>query len=94
MIATAPGASIRNRDMTAAWRHIDFVLLDMIMPGLSGRETFRAMREVDPDVNVLLSSGYSVEGEAQEILAEGVRGFIQKPFLPKVLADAVAEALD
>jgi two-component system cell cycle sensor histidine kinase/response regulator CckA len=58
---------------------IDLVILDMIMPGLSGGETFDRLREIDPEIRVLLSSGYSIEGEAQHILNRGCNGFIQKP---------------
>ncbi len=72
---------------------IDLVLLDLIMPRLSGADTFRALRRIDPDARVLLSSGYSIDGTAQTLLNEGARGFIQKPFRPADLASAVAETL-
>jgi CheY-like chemotaxis protein len=58
----------------------DLVILDMIMPGMSGAETFEKLREIDPHVKVLLSSGYSVEGQAGELLKKGCQGFIQKPY--------------
>jgi two-component system cell cycle sensor histidine kinase/response regulator CckA len=59
---------------------VDLVLLDMIMPGMGGGRTFDALRAVDPGVKVILSSGYSAEGEARQILDRGCNGFIQKPF--------------
>ena len=59
--------------------NIDIVILDMIMPGMSGSDTFDKMREFDPDIVILLSSGYSIDGNAQEILDRGCNGFIQKP---------------
>jgi two-component system cell cycle sensor histidine kinase/response regulator CckA len=59
---------------------IDLVILDMIMPGMSGGQTFDKIREIHPDARVLLSSGYSIEGQAREILNRGCCGFIQKPF--------------
>ena len=59
---------------------IDMVILDMIMPGMGGGETFERLKEIDPSVKVLLSSGYSINGQANEILKRGCRGFIQKPF--------------
>lgn len=59
---------------------IDMVILDMIMPGKSGKETFGAIQSINPDVKVLLSSGYSINGQAAEIMAQGCCGFIQKPF--------------
>jgi len=60
--------------------HVDLVILDMVMPDMSGMETFDALRKIDPEVKVLLSSGYSAEGPATEIMKKGCNGFIQKPF--------------
>ncbi|MDZ7363392.1 MAG: ATP-binding protein [candidate division KSB1 bacterium] len=75
-------------------RHeIALVILDMVMPRLSGREVFRRLKEIDPQVRVLLSSGYSADGDAQAILNEGVIGFVQKPYLVSDLARAVKRAL-
>ncbi|MBN2736301.1 MAG: PAS domain S-box protein [Spirochaetales bacterium] len=59
---------------------IDFIILDMIMPVKDGKQTFRALKKIDPSVRVLLSSGYSINEEAQTLLEEGALGFIQKPF--------------
>lgn len=59
---------------------VDLIVLDMIMPELSGEETFRKLKAINPSVRVLLSSGYSLNGQAEKILAEGCCGFIQKPF--------------
>ncbi|MEW6663704.1 MAG: PAS domain S-box protein [Thermodesulfobacteriota bacterium] len=59
---------------------IDAVVLDMIMPDMGGGETFDWLKQIDPGVKVLLSSGYSVDGQAKEILSRGCSGFIQKPF--------------
>ena len=73
---------------------IDLVILDMVMPGISGGETFDRLREINPEVKVLLASGYSIDGQAQEILDRGCDGFIQKPFRLKELSRRVREALD
>lgn len=59
---------------------ISAVILDMAMPKLSGKQAFLAMREIAPDVNVLISSGRDIEHEVQETLALGARGFLRKPF--------------
>lgn len=59
---------------------IDMVILDMIMPGMGGGETFDLLKQIDPSVKVLLSSGYSINAQVAEILGRGCRGFIQKPF--------------
>ncbi len=73
---------------------IDLVILDMVMPGISGSETFDRLRQIDPDVKVLLSSGYSITGEAQQIMDRGCNGFIQKPFQIEKLSGKIREMLD
>ncbi|NPU86579.1 MAG: response regulator [Syntrophaceae bacterium] len=73
---------------------IDLVILDMIMPGISGGETFDRLRAINPGIKVLLSSGFSIEGEAQEILDRGCNGFLQKPFRVETLSRKVREMLD
>ncbi len=73
---------------------IDMVLLDMVMPGVGGGETYDRMRKIDPTVKVLLSSGYSIDGEATEILERGCDGFIQKPFDLSALSQEIREILD
>lgn len=73
---------------------IDLVILDMIMPGISGGKTFDRLREISPTQKVLLSSGYSISGEVQEILKRGCNGFLQKPFQLKELAREVRVILD
>ena len=72
---------------------IDLVILDMLMPGMGGAETFQELKGVDPKVRVLLSSGYSLDGEAQQVMAAGARGFIQKPYRLAALSHKVAEIL-
>ena len=72
---------------------IDLVILDLIMPKVGGRETFLGLRRIEPNLAVLLSSGYSVEGEVQAILELGARGFIEKPFRAADLACAIAAVL-
>ncbi len=73
---------------------IALVILDMVMPGLSGGETFDQLKAIKADVRVLLCSGYSLSGQATEILARGCRGFIQKPFNLKELSVKMREILD
>jgi len=72
---------------------IDLVILDMIMPGMSGGETYDRIKAIDPEAKVLLSSGYSVDGQATEILKRGCNGFIQKPFRMKDLSHKIQEVL-
>ncbi|HMK48928.1 MAG TPA: response regulator, partial [Thermodesulfovibrionales bacterium] len=73
---------------------IDLVILDMIMPEINGKETLIKLMEIDKDVTVLLSSGFSINGEAKAILNLGCRGFIQKPFKPEELTRKIRDALE
>ena len=73
---------------------IDLVLLDMVMPVMGGGEAFDRMKEINTNVKVLLSSGYSLEGEAKEILKRGCDAFIQKPFKMEQLSQKLREILD
>jgi two-component system, cell cycle sensor histidine kinase and response regulator CckA len=59
------------------------LLLGMVMPDMSGGETYDSLKEINPDIKVLLSSGYSINGAATEIMDRGCNGFIQKPFKMK-----------
>jgi len=73
---------------------IDIVILDMIMPDIGGGEVYDRIKEIDPQVKVLLSSGYSIEGQATDILQRGCNSFIQKPFNMKVLSKKIREVLN
>jgi len=59
---------------------VSLVILDMIMPEMGGGEVFDQLKRIDPRVKVLLASGYSMQGQAREIMNRGCIGFIQKPF--------------
>ena len=59
---------------------VAIVILDLIMPGMGGGEVYEILKDIDSNVKVLLSSGYSIDGQAAEILNRGCDGFIQKPF--------------
>nr|HDN00597.1 PAS domain S-box protein [Deltaproteobacteria bacterium] len=73
---------------------IDLMILDMIMPIMGGGEVYKRIKQISPDVKVLLSSGYSINGEASEILKRGCNGFIQKPFSIKDLSKKIRDILD
>jgi signal transduction histidine kinase/CheY-like chemotaxis protein len=73
---------------------IDIVILDMIMPDMSGGDTFDSLKETNPEIKVLLSTGYSIDGQATEILNRGCNGFIHKPFNMKQLSGKLREILD
>jgi len=74
-------------------REIDLVILDMIMPGLSGSETFDRLRAIDSRVRIILSSGYSLNGEAKTIMDRGCAGFLQKPFQLAQLSQKVRDVM-
>jgi PAS domain S-box-containing protein len=73
---------------------IDLVILDMVMPKMGGRETFQRLKELNPKVKALLSTGYSQNGKAQEILDSGVLGFLQKPYQTHDLLAKLRSVLD
>jgi two-component system cell cycle sensor histidine kinase/response regulator CckA len=72
---------------------VDLVILDMIMPGMSGAETYTVLRGMDLQVKVILSSGYSMNDQAFSIMKRGCSGFIQKPFNVSDLSKKVREVL-
>jgi PAS domain S-box-containing protein len=73
---------------------IDLAILDMIMPDMSGGQVYDKMKELNPRIKTLLSSGYTVDGQAAEILERGCDAFIQKPFNMKELSRKIRELLD
>jgi two-component system, cell cycle sensor histidine kinase and response regulator CckA len=73
---------------------IDVIILDMIMPKMSGGDAFDRIKEIKPDIKVLLSSGYSINGQASEILNRGCNGFIQKPFNLQNLSKSLRSILE
>jgi len=73
---------------------INMVIMDMIIPGMSGKEVYDGLKNIDPKIKVLLSSGYNISGQAAEILERGCNGFIQKPFKLRELSVKIREVLD
>ena len=73
---------------------IDLVLLDLTMPIMGGRDCFKQLKEIDPRVRVLVSSGYSVDGTASELLREGAVAYVQKPYDVDALARVVRQAIE
>jgi len=72
---------------------IDLVILDMVMPKMGGGEVFDRLKAINPAIKVLLSSGYSINGKASEIIDRGCVGFIQKPFNLAQLSEKVQSVL-
>jgi CheY-like chemotaxis protein len=73
--------------------HIALVVLDLEMPEMDGSETFAELKRIDPNVCVLIASGFTNDEVVDELLANGAVGFVEKPFDKKTLAEAVVRAL-
>jgi signal transduction histidine kinase/ActR/RegA family two-component response regulator len=77
-----------------SWKEFDLVLLDMIMPEMNGTDAFKQMKSINPQVKVIISSGYSMNNEAQILLNLGARTFIQKPYTRQTLARAILNTME
>lgn len=75
------------------YRKIDLILLDMAMPIKSGKEAYMEMRKINPDLRVLMASGFKQDKRVQDALEMGVNGFIKKPYAMKDLAKAIKNVL-
>jgi PAS domain S-box-containing protein len=78
----------------AKGKEIDLVIMDMIMPGISGGVAIDKIKAINPEVKVILSSGYSINSDAKDIMDRGIKAFIQKPFLLEELSKKIREVLD
>jgi len=73
---------------------IDLVILDMVMPEKSGKQTFKEIKAIKPDAKMLLCSGYGQEDYFHELFENGAAGFLQKPFRLSQLLSKVKEVLE
>jgi PAS domain S-box-containing protein len=73
---------------------LDLVALDMIMPEMNGKDTYEALKKLNPKVKVLLVSGYSLNKQIEELMEKGCNGFIQKPFDIIQLSQKIREVLE
>jgi two-component system, cell cycle sensor histidine kinase and response regulator CckA len=92
-VLTAPGGKQAVELLRRHADRISLVMLDMTMPEMSGSQTYDKLKEIAPGAKVLLSSGYSMDGQAQGIMARGCNGFIQKPFDVATLSAKLLEIL-
>lgn len=74
-------------------KQIDLIILDMIMPRMGARECFQELKQIAPDMRVMLSTGYVNNNAVQEILDQGMVGFLQKPYELTTLSEIVAKLL-
>jgi len=72
----------------------DLVVLDLRMPGLDGMEVLRKLREVDPDLVVIVITGYATIESAVEAMRRGAYDFLPKPFTPETLLAIVRRAVE
>jgi len=73
---------------------IDCVILDLTMPEMGGEEVFRELRRLRDDVSVILSSGYDEQEVIQHFTAEGLAGFVQKPYTVAKLQETLNRVLE
>jgi PAS domain S-box-containing protein len=91
LTASSGGEAIEHFRQNAD--QVSLVILDMIMPNMGGGEVFDELKRISPRVKVLLASGYSMQGQAREIMSRGCFGFIQKPFTIEDLSLKIRSAL-
>ena len=75
------------------YNKVDLVLLDIIMPELSGKEVFYNLKKINKNVNVIIFSGYTMDNSIQELLDKGVKDFIHKPVNKKILLKKISQIL-
>jgi CheY-like chemotaxis protein len=73
---------------------IDLVILDLIMPGMNGGQTFDLIRDIQPNMPVILASGYAFDGLTTKAMKKGCNGFIQKPFNFSDLSQKIRKILN
>lgn len=79
---------------TANMDKIVCVILDLTMPGLDGEQAFRKLRQIKPDIKVLMSSGYNEQEVTERFIGKGLSGFIQKPYKLSTLSETLRSTLE
>ncbi len=92
-VLTARGGKEAIDQYRSSWKDIDLIMLDMIMPEMSGDMTFDELCAINPDAKVILASGYSLTGRAKQLMEKGAVSFIQKPYQLSELSRKLADAL-
>ena len=72
---------------------IDMVILDMILPDMGGGDTYDRLKEINPEIKVLLASGYDKDYQGSDIMERGCDDFIQKPFNMNELLEKIKGVL-
>ena len=76
------------------YKDIELVLLDMVLPDHSGKDVYIEMKKINPDVKVLLNSGYSQDRRLVEAFELGIKHFIEKPYTLEKLSNAIHKAVN
>lgn len=92
-VLTASDGETATELYRRSWDRIALVLTDLGLPKLSGWDAFRAMREVNPQVRVIVASGYLEPKVRDEMLAAGVDDFVQKPYSATEIIEKVRRVL-
>ena len=69
-------------------------MLDLIMPGMGGKPCLEELLKIDPDVKILVASGYSADGPTKQALSSGAKGFVAKPFDMRQVLEMVRKTID
>lgn len=93
-VLSAPDGKEGIRIYQEEKKNIDLVMLDLVMPGMSSNEIYDELKKINPNVKVLLASGYSVDGLPNQLMQKGCNGFIQKPFEISNLLKKIREILE
>ena len=92
-VITAAGGEQSLDIVNRMGSEIDLVILDLIMPDMNGKKVYESLVRIRPDIRVLLSSGYAMNGDVEAVLNSGCNGFIQKPFNLADLSRKIAALL-
>lgn len=76
------------------WETIDVVIIDMLMPGIDGHQTFNSLKKINNEIKAIISSGYALTHKVEQTLKNGAHAFLQKPYSKKELIDQIREILD
>jgi len=76
------------------WQNFDLVIIDMIMPGLDGLQTFNALKEINPEIKAIILSGYTLNKKIEQTLENGAKAFLQKPCTRNELLSHIKFVLD
>jgi PAS domain S-box-containing protein len=93
-VLTAPDGEKALEIYQKKYADIGLIILDLIMPGMGGRQCLEKLLKIDPQAQVIVTSGYSVDGPAREVIESKAKGFVNKPYDGRDMLSLVREILD